>query len=330
MSVLKWRQGRFFSYHNNTSLFLSMQLQFQLQPAEVSFYSTLQQDILKDKATLSYRKLIDKYGFSSAQQLENFLFRSILGFKMEKIDGDGGPIPLVPEIVTKSFVEECMQQAIELNCIYTHKAERAYRAYEIALSLKCPALASYVIDRLTETYLSSQWFTNYCKTNGLHIVNAQTLQYVRRKFCHTKVMEKFYSMLQALVHDNPYLIYNVYETSVTSNRKGKLVVPEGKNPFVSEEQMFGHMTAVLFCNAAGEALDPFLILPTIMNLPSELVELQSQCIFATSPSGWMTSHIFLIWTLFFVSEVNQKRNKLYHIQGEKSIQATLHSILGWI
>lgn len=196
-------------------------------------------------------------------------------------------------------------------------AERAYRGYEMALSLKCPALACYVIDRLTETYLSSQWFTNYCKTNGLHIVNAQTLQYVRRKFCHTKVMEKFYSMLQGLVHDNPYLIYNVDETSVCSNRKGKLVVPEGKNPFVSEEQMFGHMTAVLSCNAAGEALDPFLILPTLMNLPSELVELQSQCVFATSPSGWMTSHIFLIWTLFFVSEVNQRRNKLYNIQGEK-------------
>lgn len=61
-----------------------------------------------------------------------------------------------------------------------------------------------------------------------------------------------------MLHNNDYLVYNVDETSVTTNKKGKLVVPEGKTALVSEEQMFGHITVVLACNAAGEALRPLM------------------------------------------------------------------------
>ena len=58
-------------------------------------------------------------------------------------------------------------------------------------------------------------------------------------------------MLKGNTHDNPYLIYNVDETSVCFNKKGKLIILEGKNPFVSDEKMIGHMTAILSCNVAG-------------------------------------------------------------------------------
>ena len=70
------------------------------------------------------------------------------------------------------------------------------------------------------------------------------------------------------------------------------------------------MTAVLAANAADEALKPFIILPTLVNLPEELKELQPQYIFYSSPSGWMTSKIILIWSIFFAAEVNERRKKL--------------------
>lgn len=82
--------------------------------------------------------------------------------------------------------------------------------------------------------------------------------------------------------------------------------------------MFGRITAVFACNVAGEALRP-LILPALLNLPEELKELQAQCIFCSSPSGWMTSKIFLIWSLFFISEVNERRKKLAMFQGPSAL-----------
>ena len=184
------------------------------------------------------------------------------------------------------------------------------------------------MERLEETYLSSQWFNKYCSNHGLKIVNPQTLQDIRRKFCHSRVMEKFYSMLKSTLHDNYHLIYNVDETSCCCNKKGKIVIPEGKYlPFVGEDQALGHITAVLCCNAAGETLMPLIILPSLLNLPPELNEFQSQCIFTSTPSGWMTANIFLIWCIFFTHEVNEKRKRLFQIQGNRALTQPCFFIL---
>ena len=130
-------------------------------------------------------------------------------------------------------------------------------------------------------------------------------------------------MIKNIVHDNQLLIYNVDETSCCSNRKGKIIIPEGKYmPFVGEDQAIGHITAVLCCNAMGEALKPLLILPTLINLPPELKDLQSQCIFTSSPSWLMTSQISLICCIFFVEDINERRQHLAQIQGQKALKQT--------
>lgn len=51
-----------------------------------------------------------------------------------------------------------------------------------------------------------------------------------------------------------------------------------ENVFIEEEQAIGHITAVLYCNAAGETLRPFIILQAILNLPKELHDLKLQYI----------------------------------------------------
>ena len=246
------------------------------------------------KKKSSYSIVKEKYGFTSNQQLENFLFRTFLVFKLDSTIGSCGVIPLVPDIISDTFKSTCMQHTIDLDCIYTYKAlriiedllsKRSFRAYQMAEELNCGVLAVRVLEKLSDTYLSSQWFSNYCSSHGIKIVNPQTLQNIRRKNCHSRVMERFYAMIKNIVHDNQLLIYNVDETSCYSNRKGKIIIPEGKYmPFVGEDQAIGHITAVLCCNTMGEALKPLLILPTLINLPPELKDLQSQCIFTSSPS----------------------------------------------
>ena len=50
---------------------------------------------------MTYIEIVPKYFFTSSQQLENFLYRTILGFRLEKIECNAGLIPLVPDILSK-------------------------------------------------------------------------------------------------------------------------------------------------------------------------------------------------------------------------------------
>ena len=127
-------------------------------------------------------------------------------------------------------------------------------------------------------------------------------------------------MLQAIIHQIPYLLYNMDETSTACTKKGKIVVPDGKFPLSSEETHIGHMTAICSCNAAGESIKPMIILPMLLNLPEELNQFTTQCQFASSPSGWMTTKVFFIWSLFFASEVNKRREGVARIYGRDKAQ----------
>lgn len=295
--------------------------------AELSTYSQLQIDVLNNKLYLPYSSVVAKFNFSSKQQLGEFLFRTFLGFKQISVESNSGPIPLVPDVVTLEFVAQCEASAEELNCLHTHKAlyileekmaERAFRGYSLATKLKCPILANEIVNRIQGTTVSSQWFNHYCKENNLKLLNAQNLEEVRQKYCNETVLRLFYQLLGNFIHSIDGLIYNMDETYCDFNKKGKLVVPQGKYPVVSEEHRIGHVTCICTINAAGMAWKPFIILPMLQNLPEELREFQTQCIFASSPSGWITSKIFLIWCLFFIGEINKHREILRATYGDKA------------
>ena len=298
------------------------------EESEIELYSNLQIQIINSKVKNSYRAVCDEFGLTNNSHLQSFLLRTFLGFQLTDLTLQSGPIPLVPDILVKPFVEECSANADELNCLYTHKAvkilenliaDRAIRAYQTAIECNCPIIAADIIDRYQNTTLSSQWFSQFCEAHGIGLQNPQSLEEKPQKFCHEAILSRFHDYIANLMHDVPELIYNVDETYCSCNSKGRIVVPEGKNPFVIEEKNLGHITAVCSFNAAGEPLMPFLILPLLQKLPPELSEFWNKCNFASSPLGWMTSSIFLIWAIFFVSEVNKRRRTLMIKIGQKAL-----------
>ena len=303
---------------------------------EEAVYSQLQKDVLAAKEEGSYALLVQCFGFTSNQQTIKFLFRTFLGFHLESVKSPNGAIPLIPDAVTKDFVAICLERAVELNCIYTNKAityleqmlaDRAFRAYELAHKLGCPFIAANIIDHFADITLSPQWFNHYCAKNNLKLLNPQSLEEVRRKFFHSNVLLQFYVMLQNTIHQIPHLLYNMDETSCCCSKNGKIVVPEGKSALASEEKAIGHITTLCCCNAAGEAMKQFLILPMLVNLPKELYDFATQCVFTSSPSGWMTSKIFFIWSLFFSSELTKKRAQLIRIYGTQAANAPCFLIM---
>jgi len=291
---------------------------------EDTVYSQLQKDVLQTKLKGTYMDIKRIFNFAANQQIENFLLRTILGFRLDTIECDSGAIPLVSDTCTEEFKALCLERATELNCIYTHKAislleqiiaDRAIRGYELAQQIHCPFLAGKVIKRISEITLSPQWFHYYCNNIGIKLLNPQSLEELRRKYCHTNVITQFYIMLNATIHQIPHLLYNMDETAISSNHKGRLVVPDGHFPLCSEERCIGHTTIIYCCNAAGEAIKPFIILPLLQNLPNELNEFTPQCEIATSPSGWVTSKLFFSWTVFFADEIKRRREILRWIYG---------------
>ena len=77
-----------------------------------------------------------------------------------------------------------------------------------------------------------------------------------------------------------------------SNRKGKIVVLEGKCPLVEDDVLMGHITTVCNCNATGYAIPLFIILPLLVTLQPELLDFFPEATFETRPSGWMTRNLF--------------------------------------
>ncbi len=293
---------------------------------DIFFYSDFQLKVLEARLNTTYRTIVRRFGFSSEQQLSSFLYRTILGFRLEGQISPSGAIPIIADILIEPFKKICLEQAEDLNALSTSKAfyiledllsNQAAKSYLLAQELNCPRLGEEALERYEKTLLSSAWFNEFCAAHGLRLMNPQNLEKLRQKYCNKDAITKFYEMLARVIHQCQYLLYNMDETSCCTNKKGKIVVPEGKFPVVSEERYAGHITCICTCNAAGEALQPFIILPMLMKLPEELNDLQNQCYFVTTPSGWMSSKIFVIWALFFAAEVNRRRQQLVCIEGNE-------------
>ena len=284
---------------------------------ELATYSQEQIDILTYKVDHTYSELKARFNITSSQRVSHWLERTLLGFRVESINAiKSGPIPLIPDVVTTKFIEICNSAALELNCIYTHKAisyleqalaDRVHRIYQLCTLLRDPIIYEKIEERLSSTSLSSQWFHHYCEVNGLKLVNSQNLEHMRRKYCHENVMIQFYAMLARTIHQIPELLLNADETSFVTTKKGKIVVPEGKFPLVDSDVMMGHITTVCTCSASGYAFPPFIILPLLTTLPYELREFYPEATFGGGASGWMTSKLFYCWTLSFIAELQRRR-----------------------
>ena len=280
--------------------------------AELDILNPMQLQILMDKGQgLTLQQLCSKYNFNSNQKIIHYITRTLLGIKIDSPNDIDGRTPLIGDVPASIFVEKCFTYADLNNCLPSHKAihifeqivaEHLYHSYKVAQAIHCPFIAQNIIQKIDTIEISHSWLKAFCKKHQLELLNPQTLEINRNKYCHQNIVYQFHLMLRQYIHQCPYLLFNADETSSTYNKKTKVVCPIGKQPLTEDQLQFSHFTMMLATNAAGHAFKPFIIMPALDNFPAELETFRSQANFASSSSGWMTSKVFSCWTICFIHE----------------------------
>ena len=292
-------------------------------PEELEVLNPHQIQMINDRVQgLSYEQLRTKYDFASNQSITKYLTQTLLGIALPENKCLDGRLPLLGDVPRVIFIKKANERAQQNNCLKTNQAVSLiedvistylFHSYQLAHQMHCPYLAASIMKRLETLDLSPQWLNHFCYKNGFRLITPQSLEILRNRYCHQAVILQFHQMLQRTIHNVPHLLFNADETSSSFNKKGKIIVPDGRAPLAEDGLIIGHYTMVCCTNAIGDKFLPFIIIPSRKTLPNEIADLQVSAQFASSPSGWMTSKLFLAWCFSFVHQLNEYKIKIKNV-----------------
>ena len=155
---------------------------------------------------------------------------------------------------------------------------------------------------------SRSWLNGFCQRYGLRIKYCEKLDGLRRRTCdRDRIRMWFLQFADVIQSYEPELILNMDETGVTTNRRYKVVVPEGSFSVVPSEKREIHLTAIVTFSATGKCFRPGIILPNLKNLPVELEEFSEDIDFYSTKSGWATKSVFDLYCLNLAHEIQAWR-----------------------
>ncbi|CAH1112635.1 unnamed protein product [Psylliodes chrysocephalus] len=143
------------------------------------------------------------------------------------------------------------------------------------------------------------WMTNYLKRYPLSIRTAEAASLGRAMGFNKVVVQKFFDNLQKVIEKHHFRsdkIYNVDETALTTVQEtGKVVAMKGQRQ-VGQITSSERRTLVTMCgaiNADDNNISPLLIFPRKFFKNHMIKGAPNGTIGVASPSGWMTSLIFV-------------------------------------
>ena len=194
------------------------------------------------------------------------------------------------------------------------REERYNRACTIARLCqqkeKMPKSYLDTVERLKPSIPTDDWLRHFCNNNGIFLQSKDNLEESRRICCNRTTIQKFFDKFGNLLNQtDERLIFNADETSSILSKKFKALVLSKKSiGAISVPPNEPHITSMLCYNVKGFKIKPFIILSDLKKIPDESSELDA--FFCSQFSGWMTSHLFSAFCVFFVAEVNKYRLEL--------------------
>jgi hypothetical protein len=246
---------------------------------------------------------------SGHRALDSLLKRTALGFCWGS-GQSGGNIFYLNHEDEKILATHLSEAAISLNAFRTYEVrDAAFGAHKEAIECARTTLTLAQKDSLLNKpkYLdpdppSRKWVNDFAERHGLRLMRAQEIERLRAISCRRTVMLSWFMRQRKWLQRPDELIFNADETMLSGVKLAKAVVPAlYTSAIVKESVEESHITAMLCFSASGTKVPPFLILPGLVNLPSELRTLAEKGVTITSSSnGWMTRTLFEVWAHHFV------------------------------
>lgn len=253
---------------------------------------------------------------SSDTQIVRALRATALGYQWTPTSVGGRPpyLCLEDEIALVSDVSESARDLsslpkwVVLNLAHERKIQRVHTARAALHKLGCPVIAGGIED---PDEPDETWLKDFAKRNDLRIKNGEQIEDIRRTTCdRERVAEWFRRFAQKLQLYHPSMIFNMDETGISSNRKYKVVVPQGRSGIVAGGGKHQHITGIVCYNRSGNHPKPGIILSQLKNLPGELQQFTDNADFYSSPTGWITSDVFGKWAVNFAHWVRRWKTGL--------------------
>ena len=288
-------------------------MEFPLTPTELTVFSAIQVDVFNKKLNMTYDDIIAcTPGVTTHKMVSAILLNTFMGIAYSP--GEKGRRPLVGDVQMSLFKEK-LEQAAEQNKAVSYfeaitmlqeiQGDYLWASYKRALKMGCREMAQNLLFEESREF-SCSWFSTILKRWNIEVKNAEKLEEIRNKYCHTNVIRRFYENIISNLPQDPRLLYNADETASSFNSKGKVLVPTGHFPIRYQESVSGHFTSICAFNADGShILKPFIILPQLRNFPNDLKMLENWAFFSSSPSGWITGRLFIAFCIYFCNMVSK-------------------------
>lgn len=161
-----------------------------------------------------------------------------------------------------------------------------------------------------------EWFTAFLKRNPtVSLRTAESTSIARSIAFNKPTVYKFYDELTSLYEKHPSLgpnkIYNVDETALTTVQGSSKVIAEKGQRQVGQVTSSERGTLVTMCgaiNALGNCVPPLLIFPRVHFKDFMLKNAPPGAIGAATPTGWISSEVFLLWMRHFIAFSKPTRN----------------------
>lgn len=183
-------------------------------------------------------------------------------------------------------------------------------AYELAVANNKRIPPSWNENKMA----GKRWMTQFLKRNPLSIRTAEATSLGRAMGFNKVVVKKFFDNLKEVLDKYKFRsgnIYNMDESGLTTVQEaGKVVAMKGQKQ-VGQITSAERGTLITLCgaiNADGNSVPPLLIFPRKYFKEHMLKGAPNGSIGAASPSGWISSEIFVQWMKHFISYTHPTEN----------------------
>ena len=230
----------------------------------------------------------------------------------------GGSYSMISPIIIRELGNVVRRQRHGLNCMKTIEAKALVldqleavkkRGIERLSIWSSFGMVSEFKKQCDEFELTHDVFQDICKKCDIFIAKGEKLEYLRRRCCNHQAINVFFSTISTVINNiPPSYIFNADETGMSSNRAFRILTDDLQLRVTQADIEQSHISAMLCFSAAGATMEPFLIFPKRETAFDELSDIDDITI-ATSSNGWMTSHLWDIWTILFVSYISRRREE---------------------